>query len=69
MRVAPSADTAYGEVVAPIHDTGKGAARVLVMSTLAFTVMFAVWLMFGILGIPIQKELKLSDVELSWISR
>ena len=68
MRVAPSADTAYGEVVAPIHDTGKGAARVLVMSTLAFTVMFAVWLMFGILGIPIQKELKLTDVELSWIT-
>ena len=68
MSVAPSADPAYGEVVAPIHDTGKGATRVLVMSTLAFTVMFAVWLMFGILGIPIQKELKLTDVELSWIT-
>ena len=38
------------------------------MSTTAFTVMFAVWLMFGILGIPIQKEFGLSDVELSWIS-
>jgi NNP family nitrate/nitrite transporter-like MFS transporter len=56
------------EVVAPGHDTGRGASRVLVMSTLAFTVMFAVWLMFGILGIPIQKELGLSDVELSWIT-
>jgi NNP family nitrate/nitrite transporter-like MFS transporter len=30
--------------------------------------MFAVWLMFGILGIPIQKELGLSDVQLSWIT-
>lgn len=30
--------------------------------------MFAVWLMFGILGIPIQKELGLSDEQLSWIS-
>lgn len=51
---------------APKQD--KGATAVLVMSTLAFTVMFAVWLMFGILGVPIQKELKLSDVELSWVS-
>ncbi len=38
------------------------------MSTIDFTVMFAVWLMFGILGIEIQKELLLSDVELSWIT-
>jgi NNP family nitrate/nitrite transporter-like MFS transporter len=38
------------------------------MSTTAFTVMFAVWMMFGILGIPIQKELGLSDVELAWVS-
>ncbi|NLE97990.1 MAG: NarK/NasA family nitrate transporter, partial [Propionibacterium sp.] len=30
--------------------------------------MFAVWLMFGILGVPIQEELGLTDVELSWIS-
>lgn len=54
--------------VPPTHDTGKGAGRVLTMSTIAFTLMFAVWLMFGILGIPIQKELGISDVELSWIS-
>ena len=31
----------------------SGRTRVLVMSTTAFTVMFAVWMMFGILGIPI----------------
>ena len=54
--------------VAPVHDTGKGAGRVATMSTIAFTMMFAVWLMFGILGVPIQQELGLSDVELSWIS-
>ncbi|WP_233120751.1 nitrate/nitrite transporter [Tessaracoccus sp. ZS01] len=54
--------------VAPIHETGKGAGRVLTMSTIAFTLMFAVWLMFGILGIPIQKELGISDEELSWIA-
>lgn len=55
-------------IVPPVHDTGKGAYRVLTMSTIDFTVMFAVWLMFGILGIKIQGELGLTDVELSWIS-
>ena len=49
-------------------DEGSGATRVLWMSTLAFTLMFAVWLMFGVLGVPIQKELGLSDPELAWIS-
>ena len=56
------------DVIPPVHDTGRGANRVLTMSTIDFTVMFAVWLMFGILGIEIQKELGLSDVELSWVS-
>lgn len=46
----------------------SGRTRVLIMSTTAFTVMFAVWMMFGILGIPIQKELGLTDVELAWVS-
>ena len=54
--------------VAPIHETGKGAGRVMAMSTIAFTLMFAVWLMFGILGVPIQKEFGLSDEQLAWIS-
>lgn len=42
--------------------------RVLVLSTTGFTLMFAVWLMFGVLGIPIRDELGLTDVELSWLS-
>jgi MFS transporter, NNP family, nitrate/nitrite transporter len=46
----------------------SGANRVLYMSTIAFTLMFAVWLMFGVLGVPIQQELGLSDPELAWIS-
>lgn len=54
--------------VAPGRETGKGAGRVLTMSTIAFTLLFAVWLMFGILGVPIQEELNLDDVQLSWIS-
>ncbi len=41
--------------------------RVLWLSTVAFTLMFAVWLMFGVLGIPIQKELGLTDVQLGWL--
>lgn len=41
--------------------------RVLVLSTVAFTLMFAVWLMFGVLGIPIQKELSLTNVQLGWL--
>lgn len=41
--------------------------RVLWLSTVAFTLMFAVWLMFGVLGVPIQKELGLTDVQLGWL--
>lgn len=44
-----------------------GGTRVLTLSTLGFTVMFAVWLMFGILGKPISEEFDLSEVQLSWI--
>ncbi|MBS4751679.1 NarK/NasA family nitrate transporter [Nocardioides sp. zg-ZUI104] len=44
-----------------------GRNRVLWLSTIAFTLMFAVWLMFGILGDPIREEFSLSDVQLSWI--
>lgn len=42
--------------------------RVLTLSTFAFTLMFAVWLMFGVLGIPIQKELDISDTQLAMLS-
>ena len=45
-----------------------GAVRVLTMSTVAFTLMFAVWLMFGILGVPIQTEFGLSNTQLTWIT-
>lgn len=42
--------------------------QVLWMSTVGFTLMFAVWLMFGVLGLPIRTELGLTPVQLSWIS-
>lgn len=46
----------------------NGSGRVLALSTFAFTLMFAVWLMFGVLGIPIQKEFGISDSQLAWLS-
>jgi NNP family nitrate/nitrite transporter-like MFS transporter len=50
------------------HHEAPGAIRVLVLSTLSFTLMFGVWLMFGVLGIPIQTEFGLSDSQLAWIA-
>jgi NNP family nitrate/nitrite transporter-like MFS transporter len=41
--------------------------RVLWLSTIAFTLMFNVWLMLGVLGIPIRNELGLSDGQLEWL--
>lgn len=41
--------------------------RVLWLSTIAFTLMFNVWLMLGVLGIPIRKALDLSDSQLEWL--
>jgi NNP family nitrate/nitrite transporter-like MFS transporter len=47
--------------------TGTGeataAARALWMSTLAFTVCFAVWTIFSIIGVRIKDELGLSETE------
>ena len=39
------------------------AMRVLLVSTLAFAVCFAAWMMFGVTGIPIRKELGLNASE------
>ncbi len=42
----------------------KGQAlSVLIVSTLAFTVCFMVWMMFGVIGIPIKKALGLNATE------
>jgi NNP family nitrate/nitrite transporter-like MFS transporter len=45
-----------------------GRYRVLVWSTLGFTLMFAVWLQFGILGLPIQQEFGFSDTAFYWLT-
>jgi NNP family nitrate/nitrite transporter-like MFS transporter len=39
------------------------ALSVLIVSTLAFTVCFMVWMMFGVIGIPIKKTLDLNATE------
>src|SRR5947208_16402356 len=39
------------------------ALSVLIVSTLAFTVCFMVWMMFGVIGIPIRKTLGLNATE------
>src|SRR2546421_649932 len=50
---APAADPADG-----------GRVRVLTLSTVAFTLLFAVWLMLGMLSIKIKPELGLTDGQL-----
>ena len=53
----PAADVAE----TPIHR--RQAWSVLIASTLAFTVCFMVWMMFGVIGIPIRKTLDLNATE------
>ena len=36
---------------------------VVIMSTLAFTVCFAIWMMFAVIGIPIKKMLDLNATQ------
>ncbi|MCZ2415908.1 MAG: MFS transporter, partial [Burkholderiales bacterium] len=41
----------------------RQALSVLIASTFAFTVCFMVWMMFGVIGIPIRKALNLNATE------
>lgn len=43
--------------------TSTKAYSVLIVSTFAFTVCFMVWMMFGVIGIPIKKALDLSATQ------
>ncbi|HEX7507011.1 MAG TPA: nitrate/nitrite transporter [Polyangia bacterium] len=49
-------------------DSTKASSRVLVLSTTAFTLLFAVWLMFGVLGVSIKSELHLDKVQFAWLT-
>ncbi|MBU3602043.1 nitrate/nitrite transporter [Polynucleobacter sp. AM-25C3] len=46
-----------------IAKTSAKAYSVLIVSTFAFTVCFMVWMMFGVIGIPIKKSLDLSATQ------
>ena len=53
----------------PVEEVPNAARQsVLWLSFIGFVMMFAAWTMFGVLGIPIQKEMGLSDVQLAWLS-
>src|SRR3984893_4350364 len=41
--------------------------RVMWISTIAFSVMFNVWLMLGVLGIPIRNSMHLTDSQFEWL--
>lgn len=45
------------------RDIPPGATRVMVVATCLFTLFFAVWVMFAIVGIPMRKEFDLTDSE------
>ncbi|WP_017932523.1 nitrate/nitrite transporter [Robiginitomaculum antarcticum] len=47
----------------PIQYPIKGANRALGLTTIAFTACFAVWVIFAILGIQIQKDLGLTETQ------
>lgn len=44
------------------------SVRVLTLSTVAFTLLFAVWLMLGVLGVPIKTEFALTKIQFSWLT-
>ena len=47
----------------PASSQGTAPARALAMSTVAFTVCFAVWTIFSIIGVRIKDELGLSETQ------
>ena len=47
--------------------TDSGSRRALILALVSFFACFYVWSLFGPLGPKIQHDLKISDVQLSWI--
>src|ERR1700712_3585990 len=58
------------EIRPPPHEIQHDprAWRVLASSTFAFTICFAIWMMFAILGIPLKAQLGLSDTQFGLIA-
>ena len=53
----------HGKTFEPDATRNRQALSVLIVSTFAFTVCFMVWMMFGVIGIPIKKALNLNATE------
>lgn len=49
------------------NESSTDSVRVLWISTFAFTLLFAVWLMLGVLGLPIREEFQLSPSQFDWL--
>lgn len=49
------------------HDP-KAPYTILTLSSVGFTLMFAVWLMFGVLAIPIRQEFNLTETQFGWLT-
>ncbi|WP_417277245.1 MFS transporter [Castellaniella sp.] len=47
----------------PIAPAGRQALSVLFASTFAFTVCFAIWTMFSVLGVPLKTQLALNETQ------
>jgi MFS transporter, NNP family, nitrate/nitrite transporter len=67
-RLATAAAARDDRVPSGDSDGDGDARRVLVLSTVAFTLLFAVWLMFGVLSVPIKDELHLNKIQFSWLT-
>src|SRR3989304_5118337 len=50
-----------------VSDYSRLSKRVLTLAFVGFTIAFAVWMMFGVLGVPIRKEFGLNQVQFSWL--
>ena len=48
-------------------ERSRSSRRVLWISTAAFTLLFNVWLMLGVLSISVRRELGFSDAALEWL--
>jgi len=50
-----------------MQNEGRGSQRALILALISFFACFYVWSLFGPLGPKIQHDLKITEVQLSWI--
>lgn len=63
-----SISTAHAGAGAQDDSERSARMRVLWWSFAAFTMLFAAWMMFGVLGILIRTEMGLSNVQFAWLA-